>query len=137
VDDDTVDALAGAAARSPRWAGALAAGGVADATLASLEKLVEGVAGDSREGLHRNDAATGVSAVSVSSAAGAVASRVRLLAVVGECDPKAREWIRGAFVVDRLDALAAKCERFQQAAKAWRPAAAAARDASARLRRRG
>jgi hypothetical protein len=137
VDDDTVDALAGAAARSPRWAGALAAGGVADATLASLEKLVEGVAGDSREGLHRNDAATGVSAVSVSSAAGAVASRARLLAVVGECDPKAREWIRGAFVVDRLDALAAKCERFQQSAKAWRPAAAAARDASARLRRRG
>ena len=141
VDDDTVDALAGAAARSPRWAGALAAGGVADATLASLEKLVEGVAGDSREGLHRNDAATnkstGVSAVSVSSAAGAVASRARLLAAVGECDPKAREWIRGAFVVDRLDALAAKCERFQQAAKAWRPAAAAARDASARLRRRG
>ena len=133
VDDDTVDALAGAAARSPRWAGALAAGGVADATLASLEKLVEGVAGD----LHRNDASTGVSAVSVSSAAGAVASRARLLAAVGECDPKAREWIRGAFVVDRLDALAAKCERFQQAEKAWRPAAAAARDASARLRRRG
>ena len=131
VDDETVDALAGAAARSPRWAGALAAGGVADATLASLEKLVEGVATpDSREGLTRND-------VSVSSAAGAVASRARLLAAVGECDPKAREWIRGAFVVDRLDALATKCERFQQSAKAWRPAAAAARDASARLRRRG
>ena len=129
VDDATVDALAEAAARSPRWSGALAAGGVADATLASLEKLVDG--GTMREnGVHET-------AVSV---CGAVASRARLLAAVGECDPKAREWIRSARAAERTDALAAKCEETASSLsslKSTRPAAAAARDAAARLRRRG
>ena len=127
VDDATVDALAEAAARSPRWSGALAAGGVADATLASLEKLVDG--GTTRENGVRE------TAVSV---CGAVASRARLLAAVGECDPNAREWIRSARAAERTDALAAKCEEtYASSLKCVRPAAAAARDAAARLRRRG
>ena len=126
VDDATVDALAEAAARSPRWSGALAASGVADATLASLEKLVDG--GTTHEnGVHET-------AVSV---CGAVASRARLLAAVGECDPKAREWIRSARAAERTDALAAKCEETASSLKRVRPAATAARDAAARLRRRG
>jgi len=127
VDDATVDALAEAAARSPRWSGALAAGGVADATLASLEKLVDG--GTTREnGVHETYAV---------SVCGAVASRARLLAAVGECDPKAREWIRSARAAERTDELAAKCEETASSLKCVRPAAAAARDAAARLRRRG
>ena len=121
-----MDALAEAAARSPRWSGALAASGVADATLASLEKLVDG--GTTHEnGVHET-------AVSV---CGAVASRARLLAAVGECDPKAREWIRSARAAERTDALAAKCEETASSLKRVRPAATAARDAAARLRRRG
>ena len=110
--------------------GLLAAGGVADATLDSLEKLVSGVAEASSTERRRDDGA----AEAGSSAARAVASRARLLAAVGECDPKAREWVRGSgSAADRLDALAGTCE----GSDVLRPAAAAARDAAARLRRRG
>ena len=67
----------------------------------------------------------------------AASSRARLLAAVGECDPNAREWIRSARAAERTDALAAKCEETASSLKRARPAAAAAREAAARLRRRG
>ena len=122
MDDATVDALAEARA---------AVVGRAAAAASPTPRS------PSREtGRRRNTHENGVHETAVS-VCGAVASRARLLAAVGECDPKAREWIRSARAAERTDALAAKCEETASSLKRVRPAATAARDAAARLRRRG